>query len=254
MLGIALTLVGCATDVQRNPTTGATYLQIQNKGLHPGNGGVLIASAVLRPGDIILSSANSITSVGIRLAGFSPVSHAALYMGNDQIAEAVGSGIRQRSTADFLDEEATVVAFRNPALTTAHATKIGAFVQSHLGQKYNYLGVVLQAPFTLERRLCELPLVPGLLRDFCVRGVAAIQLGLGSNDRFFCSQFVLEAYRQAGLALTDADSRLVSPDDLLHMREGDVSSVRIHQPLLYLGHLKTLPEEEAVTLSMAATH
>ena len=81
--------------------------------------------------------------------------------------------------------------------------------------------------------------MPPLVRDFCVRGVAAIQLGLGSNDRFFCSQFVLEAYRSAGLPLTDADPRLFSPDDLLHMREGDVSAVKINQALLYVGHLKT---------------
>jgi hypothetical protein len=33
----------------------------------------------------------------------------------------------------------------------------------------------------------------------------------------------------------------MSPGDLLHMREGDVPSVRIHQPLQYVGHLKFQP-------------
>ena len=79
------------------------------------------------------------------------------------------------------------------------------------------------------------------MRDACIQGFAAIQLGAGRNDRFFCSQYVLEAYRRAGLPLTDADPRLASPGDLLHMREGDVPSVRIHQALQYVGHLKFQP-------------
>jgi hypothetical protein len=68
--------------------------------------------------------------------------------------------------------------------------------------------------------------------------MAAIQLGAIKNDRFFCSQFVLEAYRHAKLPLTTADPRLISPADLLHMREGDVPSVRTEQSLQYVGHLK----------------
>ena len=37
------------------------------------------------------------------------------------------------------------------------------------------------------RRACELPFVPTLVRDFCIRGIATIQLGAFSNDQFFCS-------------------------------------------------------------------
>jgi hypothetical protein len=68
-----------------------------------------------------------------------------------------------------------------------------------------------------------------------------VHLGLGRSDRFFCSQFVLEAYNRAGLPLTTADPRLLTPADLLHMREGDVPSVRSHQALVYVGHLKFQP-------------
>ena len=65
-----------------------------------------------------------------------------------------------------------------------------------------------------------------------------VQLGASRDDQFFCSQFVLEAYRQAGLPITAADPRWVSPADLLHMREGDVPSIAATQPLRYIGHLK----------------
>jgi hypothetical protein len=242
LLTLAACLASCATDVQTE-AAGTPRLAFQNPALSPRNGGFSVKAESLLPGDIILSSSNGINSVGIRLLTLSPVSHASIYTGDQQIAEAVGHGIRNRTVADLLAEEATVVAFRHPGLSPEHAHRIGKFVEQHVGQKYNFVGVMLQAPFSIERRVCELPLVPSAMRDFCIQGVAAIQLGIGDNDRFFCSQFVLEAYRRAGLPLTDADPRLFSPGDLLHMREGDVPSVRIHQALQYVGHLKFEPAE-----------
>ncbi|RYY65355.1 MAG: distant relative of cell wall-associated hydrolase, partial [Comamonadaceae bacterium] len=90
-------------------------------------------------------------------------------------------------------------------------------------------------------RVCELPGVPAPVRHYCVSGLALVQLGVSRNDRFFCSQFVLEAFNQAGAPITAADPRWVSPADLLHMREGDVPSIPAHQPLRYVGHLKYQP-------------
>lgn len=230
-------LAGCATRVW-NDSSDRPKLEAQNLGLNPGNGGLAVSAEALAPGDIILSSAQGLQSAGVRLMTLSPVSHASLYTGDGQIAEAVGEGIRRRSVERLLAEESTVVAFRHPAVQPQHVRHMQQFVQETVGQKYNFVGVMLHAPFSVERRLCELPLTPSLLRDFCVNGVGAIQLGLGPSDRFFCSQFVLEAYRRAGLPLTDADPRLLSPADLLHMREGDVPSVRSLQTLQYVGHLK----------------
>jgi hypothetical protein len=142
-----------------------------------------------------------------------------------------------------------VVAFRHPGVGEEHLEKMRGFVAETVGTRYNYVGVMLQAPFSVERRLCELPLTPSLMRDFCVQGMGAVQLGLGRSDRFFCSQFVLEAYRRAGLPLTETDPRFLSPADLLHMREGDVPSVRSLQTLVYVGHLKFEPEPAADTAS-----
>ena len=238
-------LAACATAIKPGVDGGPAVLGFQDKTLRPGNGGQLVTADSLRPGDIILTAENGLNSIGIRLITLSPVSHAAVYLGDQQISEAVGAGIRRRSVESLLAEEATVVAFRHPNITAEQANKIKAFTAKYEGQRYNYVGVMLQAPFALERRVCELPLVPSLVRDFCIRGIAAIQLGLGRNDQFFCSQFILEAYRSAGLPLTDADPRLINPGDLLHMREGDVPSVKIYQPLQYVGHLKSPPQTVA---------
>ena len=249
LLALLGALTACATDFKTSGPGAVPALAFQNltlnPALNPANGGLLVAASELQPGDIILTADNGLQSSGIRLITLSPVSHAAVYLGRidglDMVAEAVGEGIRQRTVAELVAQEATVVAFRHPHINATHMDRMQGFVGKHIGQKYNYLGVMLQAPFAIERRACELPLVPSLVRDFCLRGVAAVQLGLGRNDQFFCSQFVLEAYRSAGLPLTDADPRLFNPGDLLHMREGDVPSVRIHQTLLYVGHLKSPP-------------
>jgi cell wall-associated NlpC family hydrolase len=239
----AVLLTSCATDIGIDKTNGTPTLDMQSRFLNPSNGGQLIGKDAMQPGDILLSSTDSLASLGIRVLSVSPVSHASIYLGNDQVAEAVTSGIQVRSVDDFIAGEATIVAFRHPAIAASHIPPMRSFVDKHVGQKYNFVGIVLQAPFTLERRVCELPLVPGLVRDYCVRGVAAVQLGLGSQDKFFCSQFVLQAFNQAGLPLTEADPRLFAPTDLLNMREGDVSSVKIKQPLQYVGHLKIRPME-----------
>jgi len=246
-LALASLLTACATGTRTEPDSGTTVLAFQNPALNPRNGGMSISAGALEPGDIILSSSNGINSVGIRLLTLSTVSHASLYLGGEQIVEAVGQGIRRQTVAQLLQEEATVVAFRHPQMNARHAAAIQAFADQQVGGKYNFVGVMLQAPFSIERRVCELPLVPSALRDFCIQGVGAVQLGAGQNDRFFCSQFVLEAYKRAGLPLTDADPRLVSPADLLHMREGDVPSVRIHQALQYVGHLKYQPPPAVAT-------
>ncbi len=233
-----LFISACATDVQLDPRQGAPSVKVQNKSLDPSNGGELVSEKALRAGDIILSAANGINSAGIRAITLSPVSHAALYVGKGQVIEAIGSGVRQRSIQEFIAEEATIAAFRHPKLDGVQAALIQKFAEKHVGTKYNTAGIVLQAPFTLERKLCELPIMPALVRDACIRGIAAIQLGPVPNDQFFCSQFIIEAYKTAGLPLTDADPRLVTPGDLLHMRQGDVPSIKIHQALQYVGHLK----------------
>jgi hypothetical protein len=235
-------LAGCATRFYDETEAPALpRLQVQNPGLHPHNGGIAIDASALQPGDIVLSAANGITSLGIRVLTLGPVSHASLYVGNSEVAEAVGDGIRRRGVARLLEEESTVVALRHPAVRDEHVARMRSFVNETVGQKYNLVGVMLQAPFAIDRKLCELPLTPTLARDFCLQGLGAIHLGLGRSDRFFCSQFVLEAYKRAGLPLTSADPRLLTPADLLHMREGDVPSVRSHQALQYVGHLKFEP-------------
>ncbi|MCM5682246.1 distant relative of cell wall-associated hydrolase [Schlegelella sp. S2-27] len=256
-LAAALAAGGCATRLEMESAGGSRRVPVlddiaslrvkfQNPALSPANGGALVTAEALQPGDILLTAGSGLMSVGIQVLTLAPVSHAALYVGDGQVIEAVGEGVRTRSVQAVLEEEAMVVAFRHPGATPQAATLMRDFAHGKVGSRYGYLGVVLHAPFAVERRVCELPLVPGLVRDFCLRGVALVQLGTGSDDRFFCSQFVLEAYRHAGLPITTAQAHWMSPADLLHMRADDVPSMTVQQTLHYVGHLKyTEPQRMA---------
>ncbi|MEJ8824287.1 YaeF family permuted papain-like enzyme [Variovorax humicola] len=237
----ALLLSACASRVDLPAKDQPLALRVQSSAIAPGNGGELVTAAALQPGDILLTSVATLNSFGIRLGTFSPVSHAVLYLGDGRIAEAVGSGVRARSLDEVIAEEQMVVAFRAPGLDSAHVDAMRTWALSQVGTRYNTVGVMLNAPFVLNRRACELPLIPSAVSNFCVTGMAIVQLGGSRGDQFFCSQFVLEAFNRAGLPITTADPRWVSPADLLHMREGDVPTIPATQPLRYVGHLKYNP-------------
>ncbi|WP_432720846.1 distant relative of cell wall-associated hydrolase [Jeongeupia wiesaeckerbachi] len=234
---------GCATQVdpQRIAAPGPA-ITFQSNALRPANGETVIGADALLPGDILLSTGSGLTSAGIRLITTAPVSHAALYLGDGDVAEAVGSGVRLRKIGTMIDDEAVIVAFRHPDFQSGQGGPMRDFADRSIGRRYDYVGVMLHAPFSLQRRICELPLLPASARADCLRGIATIQLGSSSDERFFCSQFVLEAYKSIGLPMTDADPRWISPADILHMREGDVPSQRANQTLVYIGHLKFRPE------------
>jgi uncharacterized protein YycO len=213
-------------------------LQFQRNSIAPESMDDFLEPDELQPGDILLSSMPGIAAVGIKLVTFAPISHVAVYVGHGQVVEAVRSGVRVRSVDEVLADETVVLVLRYPGLSAEQAGRIRDYALKKLGAGFNFTGVSLHIPFAIGRKGCELPLVPSALRDACIRGFGVIHQVAASERRLFCSQLVLQAYRYAGISITDADSRLISPADILHMREGDVSSVRIRKRLRQVGHLK----------------
>ena len=247
LLALVALLQGCATQLSIRLGTGsqdpetpsaAAVLQFQSSSIEPAEGDTVLAPDALRPGDILLTSAPSLRAAGIQLVTFAPVSHAAVYIGEGKIVEAVMPSVRARGIDEVLKDESVVLVLRHPELTAEQATLIKEYALQKSGAGFNFAGIVLQFPFSIGRKVCEVPLVPSAVRDACIRSLGVLNRLAASESRLFCSQLVLQAYRHAGLAITDADSSLISPADLLHMREGDVSSVRIRRQLQQVGHLK----------------
>jgi hypothetical protein len=243
----ALLLQGCATQLSFRTEAASqdgehpsetVVLQFQRMSIEPGQNEALLAPQDLRPGDILLTSEPSLRAAGIQLFTFAPVSHAAVYIGEGKIVEAVMPGVRTRAIQDVLKGETLVVVLRHPELTEEQARLIKEYALAKSGTGFSFLGVTLQFPFSIGRRVCEVPLVPSAVRDACLRSLGVLSQMAAADSQLFCSQLVLQAYRHAGVAITSADPRIVSPADILHMREGDVSSFSIRRPLRYVGLLK----------------
>ena len=218
-----------------NAEPAAPVLRFQSNSIAPA---MSVEPEFLEPGDILLSSEPTVVSASIRAMTFAPVSHAAVYVGDGRIVDAMRLGVRVRELDELLEEAAFVLVLRYPELTGDQAAVIAKYSVNRSGAGFNFLGISLHVPFSIARRLCELPLVTAPIRDACIRAMGVMHRLAASETRLFCSQLVLQAYRHAGVLVTQADPRLISPADILHMREGDVPSVNIAKPLRYVGHLK----------------
>lgn len=234
-------LQGCATRLDLQGPDAEGGLRFQTSALAPRDGEAALEQDALEPGDIILTSAPTLRSVGIRLFTLSTVSHAALYVGDGRIVEALGSGVHERPLDGLLAEENVAIVLRYPDLSRDHQLEILDYARRKTGARFSYFGATLHVPFSVTRRVCELPLIPGVVRDACLRSLGVLSYAAATESQVFCSQLVMQAYQHAGTDITDADARLLSPADILHMREGDVSSVRVRKPLRYVGYLRYEP-------------
>lgn len=241
---LTVLLQACATRLElprADSESASPALRFQTSSVVPQAEEEALTLDRLQPGDIILTSASTLRSAGIRLMTWSSVSHAALYIGDGRIVEALGSGVHVRPLEELLLEESIAVVLRYPGLRPEQQVQIIDYAVDKAGARFSFVGVTFQVPFSVTRRVCELPLLPEAVRDACVRSVGVLNYLAASETQLFCSQLVMQAYQRAGVQVTDADPRLITPADILHMREGDVSSVSVRQPLRSVGHLKYDP-------------
>ena len=283
----AVWLSACATEWQKgHAEDGRDVMRLQTvrNSTLPESGMIKISEQDLQAGDILFSSEASVQSLGIRLFSNAAVSHVFLYLGDGEIAEAVGAGVRIRRldealkesnlTAAFrlfsnaavshvflylgdgeiaeavgagvrirrldeaLKESNLTAAFRRPDLTEENIAALRDFARQQNGRRYNFLGIVKQVPYSLARNACELPVTPRRIRRFCLNTMAAVMIPSFGNRRFFCSQFVIEAFNRAGKPLTSKLPEWLDPADILHMREGDVATFTPKARLNYVGHLQ----------------
>ena len=241
VLCAAVWLSACATEWQKgHAEDGRDVMRlhtVRNSTL-PESGMIKIGEQDLQAGDILFSSAASVQSLGIRLFSNAAVSHVFLYLGDGEIAEAVGAGVRIRRLDEALKESNLTAAFRRPDLTEENIAAMRDFARQQNGRRYNFLGIVKQVPYSLARNACELPVIPRRIRRFCLNTMAAVMIPSFGNQRFFCSQFVIEAFNRAGKPLTSKSPEWLDPADILHMREGDVATFTPKARLNYVGHLQ----------------
>lgn len=142
----------------------------------------------LEVGDIILTSAAGVLSGAIRRVTSGPASHAAIYVGDGMVVEAIADGVVHRTLSRTLSETRLAAAYRVPGLTAAQRRSIKAFVLDAAARGVSY--------------------------DY--RAIATL-LASQNDEAYFCSELVFAAYAHAGRSLGDPSS--AAPNDVITIRD-----------------------------------
>jgi cell wall-associated NlpC family hydrolase len=189
-------------------------------------GGLCIPDSALQPADIIVSAGIGAVSTAIRYGTASDVSHAALYIGDGEVIEAIGPGVMERPLNKSLDDHSLAVAYRARGMTPSAAAIIVHFAEQWKGKKYDTVGAAAAG----ARNPFVCVVVMG------IAPCAAARAGkFKSSDKFYCSQLVLEAYRRAGVSFITQDPNTSQPEDMVTAYSRD--------KLLYVGHLVSTKAE-----------
>jgi len=227
------------------PASGGAQALGREIPIDPGVGGMSIGMDSLEVGDIIVSTTTQAVSAAIRAVSDAEVSHAMLYVGQGgQVIEAIGDGVVMRPLSEALAESNLAVAFRVPGLTATQGQQVAEAAVQHLGLPYNYGGIVRYGKFRMESQVCNL--LSGEAGDLCRGFYGWLYLGPETNDTFFCSQLVLQAFEQAGHRITTMNALAATPGDIVDMQMEDGS-------LNYVGHLKSEePQHSFFGISLSA--
>lgn len=212
--------------------------------IEPGYGGRSIGIGELKPGDMIATASGTRASNVIQWATNSKVSHIMLYLGEDELgstrvadAAPLGgvsyrflTGPNHEPLAPDNDDYAfgdvvRAVVFRiQPNLTAQQVETIQKFASAQIGHGYDWsIGRVEMPVFHLDADIWCKPLtfVDAGLGSKCQEWVGRVNLWLGeveqAQERFFCSDFVLQAYANAGISLVDMEPDQALPQDIVEL-------------------------------------
>ncbi len=143
--------------------------------------------AVLRPGDIVLTTTTAAVSKAIRIATGSDISHAMLCVEDRSVIDATGEGVHARNTQRlFFEDECSINVLRlRGGISDAQLAAVQTYMRGHIGTQYS----------TKEAMLTVL----GGARQW--------------TRKQFCSRLVAQAFASAGIRLV-ADPNFCSPANL----------------------------------------
>lgn len=188
-----------------------TYIEKRNEEqILKDLGGLCLPPSALNLADIILTTTGHLVSRGIRYGTDSAVSHAALYIGNGQIIDATGKGVLKRpvfgGNGSLEHGAKLMVAYRHKRVTAKLAEKVVNLALGKDGAEYDGSGAILGGGAS--------------------HYVGSLAVFKGASDKFYCSELVAWAFKEAGIPLASV-SDANTPGQL-------ASSVDTK----YIGHLK----------------
>lgn len=158
----------------------------------------VIKQSDLLPGDVLLYKGKSFISRAIQFFDGTDFSHAALYMGDGIVGEAIASGLKRRTYEEGASgiwvqahRLKDVVPTMDPVLDVANA---------YLDQcnRYGYEQLLLLAFLCLTRKLRLTPSLRRLVRSVLDAAAAVLTRMVSQNkEPMICSEFVYRAYDEA---------------------------------------------------------
>ena len=173
---------------------------------------ISISRDFLKSGDIIVTTGRGVVPTLIRTSTAGNFSHAMLYIGDDQIVEAVRPNVRVVSVDAALSHSTLAIVLRHKSMTSDVAAQARDFAGHAIGTPYGTLKAA------------------DAVTSWCSFNMRY------STESLFCSELVVRSFQAAGIELLTSESErrlgkaiptCVTPVELA--READ---------LVYVGHLR----------------
>jgi uncharacterized protein YycO len=160
---------------------------------------VLALSALLRPGDVLLTEGNTRAAALVRRLTRSPWAHASIYVGPLEagddpccIVEAdISAGVRAVPLSEFNGQRARIV--RPLGLSETDRERLADWLVGHIGDPYD-----LAHAWALCRWFLRLPTPRTMVLD---------------AKRFICSSLLVQAFLFVGHSIATGQARSVVPRD-----------------------------------------
>jgi uncharacterized protein YycO len=183
----------------------------------------MLNSSDLKPADILLSTGSAKVSTVIRVGTMSRFSHAALYIGESQVIEAIGVGVVRQSLEDALSDDTLVSVYRRMRMSDQQAQQVIRYAKAQVGKPYDYSGAAGAGITSAPGMVFGMVISPVVV----VVGVGAdVYNRLNPEAAFFCSELVALAFEKAGASL-GAGAPSTTPKD-----------IAVSHVLSYIGDLK----------------
>lgn len=196
----------------------------------------LIDIEYLKKGDILVSTTNATVSSVIRVGTHSIVSHAMLYIGDGEVIEAVGEGVKINSLHNNIITHGyrNVMAYRLPSLTSERAISVVNYALSQKGKAYDFGGLVGAAENSDPVFMRSNPVSSYILHPFAFPAQMGVHL-LGRTgafqdaNKYFCSELVFESFERSGINLLGHPAYQSYPQQIIDLGNRGV--------LIYLGNI-----------------
>lgn len=175
---------------------------------------ITISRFLLKPGDIILSTTKHPISASIRYGTDSEISHSMLYIGNNEIVEAIKDGVTKRSLHSALADAYLAIVYRHRKLSDGDIQKIIAKAEEYIGRPYDYEGAIINDPRGMNACRVISSLLEGEI-DFPMCNDSRRDTIYNSEAKFYCSELIEYSYQNIGIPLTDGLPTQSTPQDFI---------------------------------------